>query len=515
MSDKTNKSSPFVKVHESIGHPTIKEYDFSVDKKSNFSVVDTHEMPCVCNSNASTSKPPIVININHSQLSSTKPNTTSTTNFNVNHLQPTSSKLSDSIAGSGGGDSGSSAGTIKGDCYHLKNSSKRSPSVVNHINICINNNFKTEPDIKSDKMTDNTKKSILHRAGGGIDTDDDDDDDEDDHNQSSIATAKSSISKLIKIEPDCTIDKSNKDLNKTKDDCQSFIVRQTSKSTTAQHHKPNQYKIGDEVLVKTTGEQFALGIISEFQNNHCLVRFDNDTEKWAPFHSLEKFLDDDGDVVSVCIKCKDETDPDEVITCKICERGLHEKCRVGACTDLNGGWYCSKCTKESGFTDVAQRPKPCKRQRRDSILIMPTKVDIYFQWIQEVNSLTWDKHHRINKEQTYCYCSRNGKWYMQMLQCNRCHQWFHENCVQVLSYPLYCGDRFYVFICMKCNPKEGEFVRRIKICIEDVVHLLLYSLTMHSSRRFFNFKKVIVPYAIDNWKLLQLPPSVSLFFFCY
>ena len=74
------------------------------------------------------------------------------------------------------------------------------------------------------------------------------------------------------------------------------------------------------------------------------------------------------------------------------------------------------------------------------VLLRYNAVLIKFIFLQ-LNSLTWDKYHKINEEEIYCYCGRSGDWYMQMLQCARCQQWFHENCVQNLHYPLYCGDR--------------------------------------------------------------------------
>lgn len=59
---------------------------------------------------------------------------------------------------------------------------------------------------------------------------------------------------------------------------------------------------------------------------------------------------------------------------------------------------------------------------------------------EQLAQLTWDKNHHKNVEDTYCYCGCNGQWHMQMLQCRRCAQWFHEKCIDVLTYPLYCGD---------------------------------------------------------------------------
>lgn len=68
-------------------------------------------------------------------------------------------------------------------------------------------------------------------------------------------------------------------------------------------------------------------------------------------------------------------------------------------------------------------------------------------------------------------------------------------------------NRFYVFVCVLCNHGE-EFVRRLQLKLDDLVHLLVFNLSVHNERRYFDVTKVIVPYAIDNWHALQLLPVV-------
>lgn len=72
-----------------------------------------------------------------------------------------------------------------------------------------------------------------------------------------------------------------------------------------------------------------------------------------------------------------------------------------------------------------------------------------------------------------------------------------------------CFHSFYVFVCALCNHGE-EFVRRLQLKLDDLVHLLLYNLSVHNERRYFDVTKVIVPYAIGNWHALQLLPTVSI-----
>jgi polycomb-like protein 2 len=128
--------------------------------------------------------------------------------------------------------------------------------------------------------------------------------------------------------------------------------------------------------------------------------------------------------------------------------------------------------------------------------------------IFQLNSLTWDTYHRVNQERTYCYCGENGEWYKQMLQCGRCKQWFHERCLDCLQYPLYCGDRFYVFVCSICNHGK-EFLRRLEMKWVDLVHLMLFNLTAYNSKKYYDLDTTIIPYINDNWHALQLPPKIA------
>lgn len=68
--------------------------------------------------------------------------------------------------------------------------------------------------------------------------------------------------------------------------------------------------------------------------------------------------------------------------------------------------------------------------------------------------------------------------------------------------------RFYLFACARCN-HGTEFLRRLHMNIEEVVHLLLFNLTLQFRKRYYNLTNVIYPYSRDNWHALQLPPKVG------
>lgn len=61
-----------------------------------------------------------------------------------------------------------------------------------------------------------------------------------------------------------------------------------------------------------------------------------------------------------------------------------------------------------------------------------------------------------------------------------------------------------------CNYGK-EFVRRLELKWVDLVHLMLYNLTVYNAKKYYDLDTVIVPYANDNWNTLQLPPRVRSF----
>lgn len=57
-----------------------------------------------------------------------------------------------------------------------------------------------------------------------------------------------------------------------------------------------------------------------------------------------------------------------------------------------------------------------------------------------MDKLSWDEKHRVNEEQIYCYCGKTGKFDNNMLQCCKCMNWFHTQCMQNFKQKLLRGD---------------------------------------------------------------------------
>ncbi|XP_012228715.1 metal-response element-binding transcription factor 2 isoform X3 [Linepithema humile] len=274
---------------------------------------------------------------------------------------------------------------------------------------------------------------------------------------------------------------------------------------------------GDDVLQHQDGK-FYLGTIVEVDlaRERCLVNFMDGTSSWSSFKELTKLAMPDSDVMCVLCKISQPKTDDDIIVCDKCGRGYHQMCHEPQIPKqepgVNTHWMCKRCTDSKMRLRQFGEPKTSMVKANIRKVCSgrdqpPPPPDDMKKLPYDPDMLSWDAHHRVNAEQIYCYCGLNGEWYAQMLQCARCKQWFHEKCIRCLTHPLYSGDRFYVFVCSMCNYGK-EFVRRLEMKWVDLVHLMLYNLTVYNAKKYYDLDTVIIPYANDNWHTLQLPPRI-------
>ncbi|GLG99739.1 Uncharacterized protein GBIM_06135 [Gryllus bimaculatus] len=277
---------------------------------------------------------------------------------------------------------------------------------------------------------------------------------------------------------------------------------------------------GEDVLLQHKDGRYYLGTIVEVDlvTEKCLVKFGDNTESWSSFKDLTKLSSPDTNKLCViCKKSQPKTD-NEIVVCDKCGRGYHQLCHQPHiskdCTEPDAHWLCKRCLE-----NMPGKTRESKIAKKDTIrkICTPTvlpkpqspgsPVDNKSKLPYDADSLTWDATHRMNMEQRYCYCGKHGEWFMQMLQCGRCKQWFHEKCMRCLQYPLFCGDRFYVFVCSLCNHGK-EFVRRLEMKWVDIIHLTLFNLTVYNAKKYYDLDTTIIPFINNNWDAFQLPPKI-------
>ncbi|XP_037715364.1 polycomb protein Pcl [Drosophila subpulchrella] len=258
------------------------------------------------------------------------------------------------------------------------------------------------------------------------------------------------------------------------------------------------YALQEDVFIKCNDGRFYLGTIIEQTSDQYLIRFDDRSEQWCEPDKLRKLgggssvtggggggssSDTSNTSTSgpMCVACKRSDVEDVVEICERCGRGYHRGCTIEIVTG-SGIWSCKRCAKPMKMQQPIEITKPAGICRQ-----LPYHAD----------KLSWDEKHRVNEEQIYCYCGKPGKFDHNMLQCCKCRNWFHTQCMQNFKRKLLRGDMFFVFCCTVCN-NGVEFVRRLQIDWVDVLHIALYNLRKHQHQKYHHLLKDIWPFILEQ-----------------
>ncbi|XP_020386392.1 metal-response element-binding transcription factor 2 isoform X1 [Rhincodon typus] len=260
-----------------------------------------------------------------------------------------------------------------------------------------------------------------------------------------------------------------------------------------------KFEEGQDVLARWSDGLFYLGTVIKVnkQKESCFVIFEDSSKSWVLWKDIQTGASGSGEMV--CTICQEEYSevPNEMVICDKCGQGYHQKCHMpnidSSVIASDAKWLCRQCV----FATTTKRGGALKKGPNAKALQVMKQTLPY-----QLEDLQWDVGHKTNHEQCYCYCGGPGDWYLKMLQCWRCKQWFHEACIQCLQKPMLYGDRFYLFICSVCNAGP-EYLKRLPLRWVDIAHLSLYNLSVIHKKKYFDSELELMNYINENWDKLQ------------
>ncbi|CAN0211165.1 unnamed protein product [Bubo scandiacus] len=264
-----------------------------------------------------------------------------------------------------------------------------------------------------------------------------------------------------------------------------------------------KFEEGQDVLARWSDGLFYLGTIKKINKlkQNCFIIFEDSSKSWVLWKDIQTGKNfratESGEMV--CTICQEEYSeaPNEMVICDKCGQGYHQLCHTpnidSSVIDSDDKWLCRQCV----FATTTKRGGALKKGPNAKALQVMKQTLPY-----NATDLEWDAGHKTNVQQCYCYCGGPGDWYLKMLQCCKCKQWFHEACVQCLQKPMLFGDRFYTFICSVCS-SGPEYLKRLPLRWVDIAHLCLYNLSVIHKKKYFDSELELMAYINENWDRLH------------